>query len=479
MSFFGGGPLEVFEDVSVAKKAPEVQVGFVAPDRDKQNKIVAVVEGKAGDFKNQVAISPEEREGFLKGLRTGNIPDSRIAGLVKDKIARPVDGYEGWADAWYELSGDKQMRMIAGTGGRLGIDRSNFDRGKFSVFLKKYPTPWEFWSAPGYIRGWLSPMNDKSKFEEYQKKALEMARMLYGDQQDVFDQMVFLREEAMEKREKKSESTKVENDVSFANPMAFEMDRIKGAYAVDVGVGNNYSKNEDFLVVDPEKEVFVVVDGVGGGGNGHEAGKIVAEKIADVVKRGDMSVEGLQKAQDEAGSKIVSDLGYENGAAVVVAWIEGNVLNTALTGDCRCVVLRKNPNFGYNRYDVAFTTYDQADLNILTNGVGGKRGGGEVEHQPFQLQPGDLVAGFSDGVGDALVDYKGFVGAVDNQAISLPEATRDMIDDGNWRLSNIAYQANGDPVEFVKMVGNVIGVRVRGAGGKGDNRSMFAFVFGG
>lgn len=439
---------------------------FVVPDKEIQDRIIEMVGKK-----------PEEREDFLRGLREGRIADSRIAGLVKGEIVRPVDDGQGWAEAWYNVDADKQMRGIAAVGGEAGVDKMVFNRGDFDVFLEKFSTPWEFWSGPGNIRKWLSSKNPDFKFEEYGQKALQMARMLYGKQQDFFDQMVFLREEAMKegKDKGKTESAKVENDISFNAPVVFGTDKIEGAYAVDIGGGNDYSVNEDFLVISPENQVFAVVDGAGGHGKGHEAGKIVAEEIAGLINSGGaVSEDFLERSQDIAAKRIVTEVSEVDGAAVMTAWLEGSTLNTALTGDCRCVVMRFNR--ATSRYDVVFSTRDQSNLNFLRNAVGQGRGG-FVEHKTFPLEPGDLVTGFSDGVGDAMVDYKDVAKAVSEGRMVSEKATVQMINEGNERLSNIAYQVNGDPVGFVKFVGHVVSARVRGAGGKGDNRSMFAFRF--
>jgi serine/threonine protein phosphatase PrpC len=457
-----------------------IPVDFVDPDTDKQNEIIAMV-GSGEKI---------DRDLFLKQMKEGQMPDSKIAAVIAEKIDRPVDDEEGWEFVWRDVSLDNQMRGIASVGGRLSVTRDDFNRANFQTFLDKYPTPFEFWKGPGNIKGWLNPKNSPSKFKEYERKALAMAKKVYGEkQQNIFDQVVLMRQEAMKSTPvedvtttavnevvKEPSPVRVENNVSFDGPVIFSVGDVVGAGAVDIGVGNGYSKNEDFLVILPEKKVFAVVDGAGGGGRGHEAGKITAEKIAEVVEDGDVSVESLQKAQDEAADRIVEDLGRGNGAAVVVAWLEGNVLNTALTGDCRCVVLRKGEN---GRYETVFTTHDQANLHKLTNAVGKDGGGGVINHETFELQPGDLAAGFSDGVSEGSIHYKSIRGDVDQGRLSLDAAANEIIDEGNRQLANLVNQEKGYPVRFVKRVGQHIKTMVESdnLGGKGDNRSMFAFVF--
>ena len=69
--------------------------------------------------------------------------------------------------------------------------------------------------------------------------------------------------------------------------------RIEGKGITDTGLKR--ARNEDSILVDNEQHLYIVCDGVGGGGNGHIASKMAAESAASFIEKNDSAFHEFYK----------------------------------------------------------------------------------------------------------------------------------------------------------------------------------------
>jgi protein phosphatase len=109
----------------------------------------------------------------------------------------------------------------------------------------------------------------------------------------------------------------------------------------DTQIGNYREQNEDFVLLDPELPLALVLDGMGSQPAGERAARVGAEVIRDRVRVGHANGEPadiLLEAAFQAGHDAVVHLGrtpeFRNcGATVVAAWIQDGQVHVAWLGD--------------------------------------------------------------------------------------------------------------------------------------------------
>ncbi|HEX6258696.1 MAG TPA: protein phosphatase 2C domain-containing protein [Candidatus Saccharimonadales bacterium] len=184
--------------------------------------------------------------------------------------------------------------------------------------------------------------------------------------------------------------------------------------------------NQDDILVDKARGLFVIADGMGG----HAGGEIASRMIVDTFKRPQaydrLSVDPKLAATelatnfDIARAKLRDSANQDPnlngmGAAVVAAQIvNGNQLVFASAGDAMIGVFRPNANDGKGRLD--WITSEQCKGNKVYNAVSTNPTNGREVHRnksldmrkdetgQVTLEPGDRVVMVSDGI---LGDYKG------------------------------------------------------------------------
>lgn len=202
------------------------------------------------------------------------------------------------------------------------------------------------------------------------------------------------------------------------------------AYHAVSDVGRKRKGNEDSLFVNPEQNLFVVADGMGGHAAGEVASKVAVESINEFVcmTGGDEEITwpfGLDENMSYDGNRLKTSVRYANNkvlaatkesaeyegmaTTVVAVLVDGATANIAHVGDSRIYLSREgvlsqltsDHSWVNEQLQGGLLTADQARShplrNVVTRALGG-RPDLEVEMQVHQAQPGDLLLLCSDGL---------------------------------------------------------------------------------
>lgn len=157
--------------------------------------------------------------------------------------------------------------------------------------------------------------------------------------------------------------------------------------------GNVRQNNEDYYLLAPTLELYLVADGMGGAQAGEHASRLAGDTVAEYVwKAGETSGEVLLKAIAEANRKVMN--AAENdpachgmGTTLTAAWRVGDELLLANVGDSRAYV--------YQDDQLHIITEDQTWVNE----VGRKLG---INEDQLKVHPMRHVLTMAIGVSDTL-----------------------------------------------------------------------------
>jgi hypothetical protein len=217
--------------------------------------------------------------------------------------------------------------------------------------------------------------------------------LVHGMQRVVAQQRKILKEKRAEWRHIDSETTGyVLENASFNEPRVVEALTGTIYIAVDAGVPKDPAHpepNEDrvFIKHQGEKVELWIIDGIGGYGQGSLAAEILARTAQE---NADEYLEPVQ-IQRLASDEMIRVGLKKDGACYAAARIEGNQLNISSAGDVRINVYRNG--------ECILSTIDEGHLNVVENAVSGLDAGSTQNHE-FSLEPGDVVAGYTDGITD-------------------------------------------------------------------------------
>jgi protein phosphatase len=157
--------------------------------------------------------------------------------------------------------------------------------------------------------------------------------------------------------------------------------------------GSVRQNNEDYYLLAPSLDLYIVADGMGGAQAGEHASRLAGDTVAEYVwKSGEMTGEVLLKALAEANRRVMdaadADPAYHGmGTTLTAAWRVGEELLLANVGDSRAYV------------------YQDGQLHIITedqtwvNEVGRKLG---INEDQLRIHPMRHVLTMAIGVSDTL-----------------------------------------------------------------------------
>lgn len=214
--------------------------------------------------------------------------------------------------------------------------------------------------------------------------------------------------------------------------------------------GCSRANNEDYYLLAPDLDLYLVADGMGGAQAGEQASKLAAETVAEVVwNAGRTSGEVLISAFQEANRRVLEAASadpnlYGMGTTLTAGWRIGNELLLANVGDSRAYLYQQNElhvvtddqtwvNEIGRRLGIGETALKMHPMrHVLTMAIGV----GEslrVQSYAIPLRPGDQVLLCSDGLH----------GVVDPHTIELTLASEASLEDKCQRLIEAARAAGG------------------------------------
>jgi protein phosphatase len=211
---------------------------------------------------------------------------------------------------------------------------------------------------------------------------------------------------------------------------------MKIAYKAVSDVGRKRKGNEDSLFVNPEQNLFVVADGMGGHAAGEIASKVAVDAINEFVclTGGDEEITwpfGLDENISYDGNRLKTAIRYANrkvleatkekseyeGMATTVAavLVDGDSANLGHVGDSRVYLVRdgqisqltSDHSWVNEQIQSGVISADQARThplrNVVTRALGGKPDL-QVDMQLHKAQKGDILLLCSDGLTTMIAD---------------------------------------------------------------------------
>jgi serine/threonine protein phosphatase PrpC len=239
---------------------------------------------------------------------------------------------------------------------------------------------------------------------------------------------------------------------------------MKITYEAVTDVGRKRKGNEDSLFVNPEQNLFVVADGMGGHAAGEVASKVAVDSINEFVclTSGDEEITwpfGLDENISYDGNRLKTAIRYANrkvleatreradyeGMATTVAavLVDGSQANLAHVGDSRVYLhhggqlsqLTSDHSWVNEQIQSGIISADQARShplrNVVTRALGGKADL-QVDMQLHTMESGDILLLCSDGLTTMLPDDD-INGVLNDAAGDVKKAAQALVDAANAR----------------------------------------------
>lgn len=234
-------------------------------------------------------------------------------------------------------------------------------------------------------------------------------------------------------------------------------------YGAVTDVGEKRAGNEDFYLLYPDRQLFVLADGMGGHAAGEVAARLAAETVAAYFEEKDLPGPVPQDEEDQdllsghllralqiANTSVFEEARHSEarqgmGTTLVVLTMHGDYAYWTHVGDSRIYVLREG-SLGLITRDHSLLeeailaqglSHKEANefrrafpyRNILTQAVGTRREV-EIEVHRMKVQPGDLFVMTSDGIHD-LIGPSEIIRVLKRERQNLGCAARELVDRAN------------------------------------------------
>jgi serine/threonine protein phosphatase PrpC len=239
---------------------------------------------------------------------------------------------------------------------------------------------------------------------------------------------------------------------------------MKISYKAQTDVGRKRKGNEDSVLTNPEQNLFVVADGMGGHAAGEVASKLAVEAINEFVclTSGDQEITwpfGLEDNISYDGNRLKTAIRYANrkvleatkdrkdceGMATTVAAVllDGDVANVAHVGDSRIYRYRdaelcqltSDHSWVNEQIQSGVISADQARThplrNVVTRALGGKADL-QVDLTPSTMLPGDILLLCSDGLTTMVPDEE-IRSLIESAGGDVEKLARDLVEEANAR----------------------------------------------
>jgi serine/threonine protein phosphatase PrpC len=233
-------------------------------------------------------------------------------------------------------------------------------------------------------------------------------------------------------------------------------------YEALTDVGRKRKGNEDSLHVNPEQNLFVVADGMGGHAAGEVASRVAVDSINEFVclTSGDEEITwpfGLDDTISYDGNRLKTAIRYANrkvleatkeradyegmATTVVAVLVDGHEANLAHVGDSRVYLVRgesieqltSDHSWVNEQVHSGVISADQARShplrNVVTRALGGKPDL-QVDMTVHELETGDHLLLCSDGLTTMLKDDE-IIQIIQDSAGDVKKAARELVDAAN------------------------------------------------
>lgn len=227
-------------------------------------------------------------------------------------------------------------------------------------------------------------------------------------------------------------------------------------------VGRQRQHNEDTFLVQPDAQLFLVADGMGGHAAGEIASKIAAETISEFIvttkeddgtwphaydERYRRSTNRLMTALRLANTRVLEAMRKDArlrgmGTTVVASLIDGNLASIAHVGDSRAYLIRdgqmsritNDHSWVFEQVQAGMLTEAEAEKHPLRNVITRALGGAltvNPEASEYQVRESDTILLCSDGLTGMVPEDEILRIVTENENVQ--EACRALIDFANAR----------------------------------------------
>jgi protein phosphatase len=205
------------------------------------------------------------------------------------------------------------------------------------------------------------------------------------------------------------------------------------SYAAKTDIGNERSNNEDCFLADPELNLWVMADGVGGQDAGEVASQIVCNVIKSEVQLGHGLPDAINMAHQAVKASPADGVGTPGMASTVVALlVHGSEYQVSWVGDSRAYLwsdgelsqLTHDQSLVQRLLDENVITEEEAQnhprKNLVMQAIGQKNlETVEVETARGPFKEDDIIVLCSDGLTDYVKDseIEAMLSAADNETV--------------------------------------------------------------
>ncbi|MBR3220290.1 protein phosphatase 2C domain-containing protein [Candidatus Saccharibacteria bacterium] len=435
------------------QRQAEVGPAEILPDARQQRKIIAALlndgintlideSNEPGKTKHDIAIGDGDREKLYDMIASGGIDINAEREFLKG-IAGPKNKYSAGEvmegihllkdGTWCSIPGigqDKHMRrMIAAF---IGIDPKkpeNIAAEHLGRFWQIYETPVDFEEDSQRFLKSIEKHNPPQTYAEYIRSMRQFKHVMFGKQQQYWEQMQLINKEAKNGREMVGEREHVIKAVGSAEvSKAQVLQGLNSEHLEDDGT------SQDTALKMPEQGIFGVFDGVGGAANGRLASSTAAAEVRRLGEtsevRNSLDLCGMLDSASRAINNAMAtdeEKGASTGTLIKIAETDGHkTLMWASVGDSRLYVVS-------GRNQVRQVTKDEIrdDGRTITNALGGGLPGERARQAgTVILNSGDRVVLCTDGItGDEGADIMsaGELSAVVSRVPTAEQAAEDLV----------------------------------------------------
>ena len=176
----------------------EDSLSLIEKSPRQQDKLIKATITNNPDVYNQpqANVYPEERRYFEKMIAEDTFINTHIRNTI-NHIGAPIDSHTP-EEVFQPISGDKHLRRILAYATGAGSQNYQYvNSNSIQDFLNRYPSPMDYDEPSNELLQNVQENNSAEKYQEYLGDMQDFKYIMYGKQQEYWDQAKLMRQEAL------------------------------------------------------------------------------------------------------------------------------------------------------------------------------------------------------------------------------------------------------------------------------------------